>query len=100
MVHCARALFGTTARHRHARRALARLQFEQRPPQTLPTPPFIMPTIHFILQTTLRIVRQGQGLLARVVDMRLYAWARPILIEAGAELLARGQVFVVEWAAR
>jgi hypothetical protein len=31
---------------------------------------------------------------------RIVHWARPILIEAGAELLARGHILVGNWAAR
>jgi hypothetical protein len=43
----------------------------------------------------LQILRYGQ-----VLGARLYAWARPVRVEAGAELLARGRQFATDWTAR
>jgi hypothetical protein len=43
-----------------------------------------------------------QALLPRIVHYGrcLYTWACPILVEAGVELLARGQVLVGDWTTR
>jgi len=57
-------------------------------------------SLHLFLQGTFRIVRYGRVLLARVVSSRLYIWARPVLVEAGAELLMRGDAFAVGWTAK
>jgi hypothetical protein len=51
-----------------------------------------MPALFLLLLQTLRY---GQ-----VLGARLYAWARPVPVEAGAELLARGRLFAADWAAR
>jgi len=46
------------------------------------------------------IVRNGQDVVARVFAARPYIWARPILAEAGAEVLAQGHMFAVDWQSR
>lgn len=56
--------------------------------------------VQFILQFYPRIVRYGRDLVSRVVSPYLYDFARPILIEAGAEVLARAHIHTDEWAAR
>jgi hypothetical protein len=69
-------------RHRHRARAPA---IQLASPSLSTSTPFTMPAVfHLFLQALPRIVR----------------WARPILIEAGAELLALGNEVVVYWAAR
>ena len=53
-----------------------------------------------VLQTIPRFARYGQDIVARVAASRVYTWARPIFASAGADILARGDSFVVEWTAR
>ena len=45
------------------------------------------------------IIRYGQDIIAHVVATRAYAWARPIFIEAGIEVLDRAHASTSEWAA-
>jgi len=89
VVHCL-----APPRRRHAHRALARLQLEQASLSS-----FFMPSFLQSLQGT-RIVRSGQDIVARVFAARPYIWARPILVEARAEVLARGHTFAIDWRSR
>ena len=54
----------------------------------------------FLLLQDIRIVRNGQDLMARVVAAHSYIWARPILAEVGAGPLAQGHTFAVDWQSR
>jgi hypothetical protein len=47
-----------------------------------------------------RIFRYGQDLMGRIIASDAYAWARPILIEVGVELLERARVLAVGWSTR
>jgi hypothetical protein len=88
-------LLGTTIRRRHGHRARARLPFE---PFTIhhPLDLYTLFTMPALSQLFL------QALPPRIVHYRrcLYTWARPIPIEAGVKLLARGQVLVGDWTTR
>jgi hypothetical protein len=55
---------------------------------------------NLVIQATSRVVRYGQESLAHVGTTRLYIWARPIFMEAGAESLSRGHAFAAGWALR
>jgi hypothetical protein len=88
-------LLGTTIQRRHGHRARTRLPFE---PSTIYHPlnlyaPFTMPALSQLFLQALppRIIHYG---------CCLYTWARPIFVEAGVELLARGQVLVGDWTTR
>jgi len=80
-----RALFGTTVRHRHTRRALARLQLAT---QLSPMPAF------------LDLFPQGTPNIIRIVANCAYAWLRPIVVEAGNDVLQRAEGDLAGWAAR
>jgi hypothetical protein len=75
------ASFGATVRHCHTRRALARLQLGRHFTQPSPMPPFLPNII-------------------RIVVNCAYAWLRPIIVEAGNEVLQRAEGHLVGWAAR
>jgi len=52
---------------------------------------------HLFLQYTPWILHLGQDLVARVIAVCQHPWVRPVLVEAGAELLTRGHTFAVDW---
>jgi hypothetical protein len=43
---------------------------------------------------------QAAPRVIRIIGGLAYAWARPILVEVGLELLEQGDTFVVGWLAR
>jgi len=51
-------------------------------------------------QPPTRIIQYGQNLMARIIATDAYAFARPILIEVGAEVLGRARVHAVSWGAK
>ena len=83
-----RALFGAVVRHRHTRRALARLQLGRHFYTSFAMPP----SLHLPPQGTRRVIR--------IIVTCTYAWIRPILVQAGIEFLEQAQVSLVGWAAR
>ena len=83
-----RALFGTTVRHRHMRRAFTRLQLGRHFTQPPPMPPF------------LDLFPQGTPNIIRIIVNCAYAWSRPIIVEAGNDVLQRAEGHLVGWAAR
>lgn len=60
-----------------------------------------MPTFNIIFsQAPSWIIRYGRDLIAHVNATPAYAFARPIIVEAGIELLEQAHRFAVEWEAR
>jgi hypothetical protein len=69
-------------------------------PPHLYTPFIMLAFFHLFLQYTPWILHLGQDLVARVIAVCQHPWVRPVLVEAGAELLTRGHTFAVDWHAR
>lgn len=49
---------------------------------------------------SLRLVAQRATRAIRIVATHVYVWVRPILIEAGREVLDRGQEILAGWTAK
>lgn len=59
-----------------------------------------MPALSSMLQFIFCIIHYGQEFLVRVVATRLFIWARPIVVDAGIEVLAQGHLLLVNSANR
>ena len=59
-----------------------------------------MPALSSMLQFIFCIIHYGQEFLVRVVATRALTWARPIIVDAGTEVLAQGHLFLVNSANR
>lgn len=62
----------------------------------------IMPAILqvFSLQHIYDIIGYGQGIVARIMATRAYAWARPIVVESAVVVVEQARAMAVEHAAR
>ena len=58
-------------------------------------------SLHLLFPQALpQIRRYSQDLMARIAAAGAYAWVRPILVQAGIEVVERARVFAVGWGRR